>query len=98
MSVVERSAWKCDVCGFEWLQTAGVTPEQCASAKCRSRKWNFAGGENKAGTSKVEKRKSKGSVVTERAASSSEWKPTSMCGHGYQNSFVCEKMSGGCGR
>jgi hypothetical protein len=40
MSIVERKAWHCDVCGFEWLKTPRVVPVQCASAKCRSRKWN----------------------------------------------------------
>ena len=26
------------------------------------------------------------------------WFPTEMCPHGYQNSFACEKNSGGCAR
>ena len=43
MSVVERKSWHCDVCGFEWLRTEGIIPAQCASSKCRSRKWNIQG-------------------------------------------------------
>lgn len=44
MSTVERESWHCDVCGFEWLKTDGINPVQCASSKCRSRKWNLLGG------------------------------------------------------
>ena len=40
MSTVERKAWHCDECGFEWLKTDGVTPSQCPSRKCRKRSWN----------------------------------------------------------
>jgi hypothetical protein len=41
MSTVERKAWHCDECGFEWLQTEGVVPVQCPSRGCRTRKWNL---------------------------------------------------------
>ncbi|OYV38945.1 MAG: hypothetical protein B7Z80_08700 [Rhodospirillales bacterium 20-64-7] len=40
MSIVTRDVWHCDECGHEWTITAGVVPEQCASKKCRTRKWN----------------------------------------------------------
>jgi hypothetical protein len=29
---------------------------------------------------------------------SAGWFPTEKCPHGYQNSFACEKDSGGCAR
>jgi hypothetical protein len=45
MSTVSRDIWHCDICGFEWVRTAGIIPEQCPSRKCRSRKWNINGGE-----------------------------------------------------
>ena len=44
MSTVEQRIWHCDICGFEWVKTPGVRPEQCPSRKCRSRKWNINGG------------------------------------------------------
>ena len=43
MGNVMRKCWVCDVCGHEW-KAGDEFPVQCASAKCRSRKWNLGGG------------------------------------------------------
>ena len=45
---VRRWAWKCAVCGFEWLvkfphpgkRHHEIVPKQCPSKACRSRQWN----------------------------------------------------------
>jgi hypothetical protein len=33
-------AYKCDVCGHVWLARKKNQPRRCASAKCKSSKWN----------------------------------------------------------
>ena len=52
MSIVAREAWKCDVCGFEWLRSDGIVPVQCPSKKCRTRKWNLLWSGEKANIAK----------------------------------------------
>lgn len=37
MTIITVSAWKCDVCGHEWLK-GKTEPKHCA--RCKSRKWN----------------------------------------------------------
>ena len=39
MATVWVECWKCDVCGFRWIKSE-VWPAQCASSRCRSRRWN----------------------------------------------------------
>lgn len=39
--IEKRDCWVCEVCKFAWLiADRDRPPEWCASAKCRSRKWN----------------------------------------------------------
>jgi hypothetical protein len=35
-----RRCLVCEVCGFAWLKQGEQLPDNCASQKCRSRKWN----------------------------------------------------------
>ena len=39
MGISWVECWKCDACGHRWIKAEGI-PAQCASSKCRSRKWN----------------------------------------------------------
>lgn len=43
-------------------------------------------------------KKTVASKISEEATVSGGWFPNSMCPHGYQNSFACEKNNGGCTR
>ena len=38
-----RECWVCEVCGWAWLKTGEEAPANCASNKCRSRRWNGGG-------------------------------------------------------
>ena len=41
MPIEQRDCWICVVCGFAWLaENSAKPPVQCASNRCRSRKWN----------------------------------------------------------
>ena len=39
-----RMCWVCEVCEWAWLKSGEEPPTNCASNKCRSRKWNKGGG------------------------------------------------------
>lgn len=40
MALVMVQAFKCDVCGVEWLPRGEKFPVCCPGRECRSRKWN----------------------------------------------------------
>ena len=39
MGQTKRECWQCDLCGHQWIKGTKL-PRQCASPKCRSRRWN----------------------------------------------------------
>lgn len=46
MALENRECWVCDECGHPWLKVGEVVPLQCASTKCRSRRWNASTGKS----------------------------------------------------
>ena len=77
----------------------GIKEPDAGTVRAGGLRASAGGGGSASSGAKREKAKERKPISEiETAAVIAGWFPNSMCPHGYQNSFACEKNGGGCTR